>query len=118
MSPPCAVLHVRLRAFMDQQVHPANKEFIAHSQSNARWQPFPKMESLKVKARAQGLWNLWISKDLSKRFQKLLQESVLSQADRELLSGPGFSNVDYAHLAKVMGEVPWCSEVFNCRHCF
>ena len=48
-------------------------------------------------------------------FQKLLEQSELKQADRELLSGPGLCNVDDAHLAKVMGEVPWCSEIFNCR---
>ena len=74
------------------------------------------MEALKAAARAQGLWNLWISKDLSTCLQKLLEGAAeLAPAERRLLAGPGLSNVDYAHLAKVMGEVPWCSEVFNCR---
>ncbi|NJR43857.1 MAG: hypothetical protein HC767_15555 [Akkermansiaceae bacterium] len=76
------------------------------------------MEDLKSTARNEGLWNLWISEDLAKSFQKLLEESAeLSPAERQLLAGPGLSNVDYAHLAKVMGEVPWSSEVFNCRCC-
>jgi hypothetical protein len=118
MSAACAVLHVRLRAFVDTEIYPANKAFSAHAQSDSRWQPFPQMEALKSVARAQGLWNLWISQDLSKCLQKLLQGAAeLAPAEQELLAGAGLSNVDYAHLAKVMGEVPWCSEVFNCRYC-
>lgn len=118
MSAACAMLHVSLRAFVDQRIYPASKAFSTHAQSDVRWQPFPAMESLKSAARAEGLWNLWISKDLSTCFQKLLENSAeLAPVERKLLAGPGLSNLDYAHLAKVMGEVPWCSEVFNCR-CF
>jgi acyl-CoA dehydrogenase len=116
MTAACAVLHAKLRTFVDSAVYPLRGAFSEHAQSDSRWQSFPQMEALKSAARAEGLWNLWISKDLSKCLQKLLQDSVeLAPAERLLLAGPGLSNVDYAHLAKVMGEVPWCSEVFNCR---
>lgn len=116
MSTVCAALHDRLRAFVDRRIYPAHTAFSAHVHGNSRWQPFPAMEALKAVARAQGLWNLWISRDLSKCLQNLLEGTTeLIPAERKLLAGPGLSNVDYAHLAKVMGEVPWCSEVFNCR---
>ena len=54
------------------------------------------IEALKAKAKAAGLWNLFLP-------------------DRdEYGDGPGLSNLDYAPLAEEMGTVPWCSVVFNC----
>src|SRR3546814_11433078 len=58
-----------------------------------RWSAVPIVEDLKAKAKAEGLWNLFL-------------------AGSEF--GPGLSNLDYAPLAEFMGRVTWSSEIFNC----
>jgi acyl-CoA dehydrogenase len=82
---------------MAEQVYPAeaawHQELEANTRAGRRWQPLQVIEGLKPKARAAGLWNLF-----------------LPQSDR----GAGLSNADYAPLAEIMGRVPWSSEVFNC----
>lgn len=91
----CKDYLARLRAFMDAHVYPA--EAVYHAQLRGfgqnRWQVLPIIEELKVKARAAGLWNLF-----------------LPDSER----GAGLSNQDYAPLAEEMGRVVWASEVFNC----
>jgi acyl-CoA dehydrogenase len=84
----------RLQAFMDADIYP-NEETYWHQLNTAqdRWQPVPIVETLKPKARAAGLWNLFLAH--SKR-------------------GAGLSNLDYAHLCEIMGRVHWAPEVFNC----
>jgi len=87
-------LRRRVQAFMDEHVHP--NEATYHEQQDAatdRWRPVPIIEALKPKARAAGLWNLF------------LPESGY---------GAGLSNLEYAPLAEIMGRVQWSSEVFNC----
>jgi acyl-CoA dehydrogenase len=90
-------LQQRLSAFMEEQVYPAEARFEAEMQAfraaGNPWQPAPVMEELKVKARAAGLWNLF------------LPDSPL---------GAGLSNVDYAPLAEIMGRSGIGSEPFNC----
>jgi acyl-CoA dehydrogenase len=87
-------LRERLRAFMDAHVYP-NEATYAEQMAGApdRWQPVPIVETLKRKAREEGLWNLFLAH--SKR-------------------GFGLSNLEYAPLAEIMGRVQWASEVFNC----
>ncbi len=82
-----------LNQFMEQHVYPA--ETLYHEQLNAledRFSTVPLMEDLKAKAKAAGLWNLWLPKDHG-----------------------GLSNEYYAPLAEVMGRVLWSPEVFNCN---
>jgi acyl-CoA dehydrogenase len=90
-------LQERLQAFMAEHVLPAEprywQELEAHTQAGRRWTPLPVIEALKPKARAAGLWNLFLP-------------------DSEL--GAGLTNAEYAPLAEIMGRVPWSSEVFNC----
>ncbi|MCP2670922.1 acyl-CoA dehydrogenase family protein [Maricaulaceae bacterium EIL42A08] len=85
----------RVRAFMDAHVYPNEKTY--HDQlasfGENRWQVIPIIEELKAKAKAEGLWNLF-----------------LPDSDQ----GAGLSNQDYAPLAEEMGRVGWASEVFNC----
>ncbi len=59
----------------------------------ARWTPTRIVEELKPKARAAGLWNLFLP---------------------DSPHGAGLTNLEYAPLAEIMGRVPWASEVFNC----
>jgi acyl-CoA dehydrogenase len=90
-------LQARLTDFMAEHVYPAEvqywRELEAHTRNGQRWSPLPVIETLKPKARAAGLWNLF-----------------LPDSDR----GAGLTNQEYAPLAEIMGRVPWASEVFNC----
>jgi acyl-CoA dehydrogenase len=84
----------RLQAFMEAEIYP-NEEIYWDQLNGApdRWQPVPIVEALKPKARAAGLWNLFLAH--SKR-------------------GAGLTNLEYAPLCEVMGRVHWAPEVFNC----
>ena len=92
-----AALQARVSAFMAEHVYPAEpaywQELEANTAAGRRWTPLQTIEALKPKARAAGLWNLFLP-------------------DSEL--GAGLSNQEYAPLAELMGRVPWASEVFNC----
>lgn len=86
----------RLTAFMAEHVYPVEHERHAFTHDPANlWQPWPKLEALKDKARAAGLWNLFLPHEYG-RFS------------------PGLSNLEYAPLAEIMGRVPWSAEIFNC----
>jgi acyl-CoA dehydrogenase len=85
-------LRKQLEAFMMENIYPNEPVWEAQVQAN-RWQPIPVMEELKVKARAAGLWNLF-----------------LPDSDR----GAGLTNLEYATLCEVMGRSPRAPEVFNC----
>ena len=80
----------RLRSFMDEHIYPNETAFTAEINSGDRWQPSELIETLKAKAKAAGLWNLFLP-DVS-----------------------GLTNLEYAPLAEIMGRVVWASEVFNC----
>ena len=86
----------KLKQFMDDHVYPLEPDYLAwitnHENNWKRWAP---MEDLKVKAKAAGLWNLF-----------------LPQSYGDL--SPGLTNLEYATLAEEMGKVAWSSEVFNC----
>jgi acyl-CoA dehydrogenase len=82
----------RLGAFMDAHVYP--NERLYHEQVAAdRWGHPPILAELKAKARAAGLWNLFLP---------------------ESEHGAGLTNVEYAPLCEVMGRVHFSSQVFNC----
>ena len=87
-------LQRRLTAFMDEHVYPNEANYHRQISDGDRWQPAPIVEELKPKARAAGLWNLF------------LPESEY---------GAGLTNVEYAPLCEIMGRVPGLGpEVFNC----
>jgi acyl-CoA dehydrogenase len=84
----------KLRDFMDANIYPNEEEM--HRQHDAlgdRWQVPPLLEDLKKKARAAGLWNLFLP---------------------ESKHGAGLTNLEYAFLCEEMGKVDFASEVFNC----
>jgi acyl-CoA dehydrogenase len=86
-------LRERLIAFFDQHVVPNEARFHEQVERN-RWQVPAVVEELKERARAQGLWNLF-----------------LPESDR----GAGLTNLEYAPLCEVMGRSPgFGPEVFNC----
>jgi len=86
-------LQRRVQGFMEEHVYPNEGTFLWQIAEGDRWQPTCIVEELKVKARAQGLWNLF------------LPESEY---------GAGLTNLEYAPLAEIMGRSPFGSEVFNC----
>ncbi len=96
-SPRTQALRERVDAFMQEHVFPAEArwwaELEANTQAGKRWSPLAVIEELKPKAKAAGLWNLF-----------------LPESER----GAGLSNQEYAPQAELMGRVPWASEVFNC----
>ncbi len=104
-SPRTRDLQAQVLRFMDEHIYPAEAEYLAEIEANTaagkRWTPLQVIEKLKPKARALGLWNLF------------LPPSADGTA-REPEHGPGLSNQDYGPLAEIMGRVPWASEVFNC----
>ena len=82
----------RLRAFMDEHVYPNESRFEQEIQRN-RWQPSRVIEELKPKARAAGLWNLFLPNDAG---------------------GAGLTNLEYAPLCETMGRSAMAPEIFNC----
>ncbi len=87
-------LQARLKAFMDTHVYPNEGRFSSELKAPGdRWRVLPLIEELKAKARAEGLWNLF-----------------LPESDR----GAGLTNLEYAPLCEIMGRVPFAPEVFNC----
>src|SRR5882757_8318489 len=82
-----------LNAFMDEHIYPNEKRYFAEMGAPDRWENHGLVEGLKPKAKAAGLWNLFLP---------------------DSKHGAGFSNVDYAPLCEVMGRVHFAPEVFNC----
>jgi acyl-CoA dehydrogenase len=82
----------QVTAFMDAHVYPREREVAEHSE-RAPWTVAPAIEELKRRARAKGLWNLFLP-------------------DSE--HGAGLSNLEYAPLCEVMGRSLIGPEVFNC----
>ena len=86
-------LMARVGAFMDEHVYPNEKRFYREVAEGDRWAPVALIEELKAKAKAQGLWNLFLP---------------------ESKSGAGLTNAEYAPLCELMGRVIWSPEAFNC----
>ena len=91
-SPKVNDLQKRLQAFMDEHIYPKEQRFHEEVERD-RWKPTKAIEELKPKARAAGLWNLFLPND-----------------DQ----GAGLTNLEYAPLCEIMGRSHWAPEVFNC----
>jgi len=85
-------LQRRLLAFMDEFIYPNERRF-EEEVARERWKPTRVIEELKPKARAAGLWNLFLP-------------------DSE--HGAGLTNLEYAPLCEIMGRSFMAPEVFNC----
>jgi acyl-CoA dehydrogenase len=83
----------RLGAFMDEHVYPNEERFYSQVKDGDRWEDPPLLQELKGKARAAGLWNLFLP---------------------DSTHGAGLNNLEYAPLSEMMGRVRFASEVFNC----
>jgi len=85
-------LQGRLQAFLDEHIYPNEQRFYDEIEQN-RWKPTRIIEELKPRARAAGLWNLFLP-------------------DSE--EGAGLTNLEYAPLCEMMGRSVLAPEVFNC----
>ncbi len=85
-------LQHRLQAFLDEHIYPNEQRFYDEIEQN-RWSPTRIIEELKPRARAAGLWNLFLP-------------------DSE--HGAVLSNLEYAPLCEMMGRSVMAPEVFNC----
>ncbi len=93
-SAATAGLLTRLNAFMDEHVYPNEQRYASEVETGDRWQIPALVDELKARAKAQGLWNLFLPKSSAR--------------------GAGLTNLEYAPLCEVMGRVPWAPELFNC----
>jgi acyl-CoA dehydrogenase len=85
-------LERRVQAFMDEHIYPNEQRY--HDEiARDRWKPVRIIEELKPKARAAGLWNLFLPNDEH---------------------GAGLTNLEYAPLCEMMGRSEMAPEVFNC----
>lgn len=84
----------RVSRFMEENVLPVEDE-MHHQVAENPWSTPPLMEELKAKAKAEGLWNLFLPVAYGKY-------------------SAGLTNLEYAPLAEIMGQVIWAPEVFNC----
>lgn len=98
-TPRAADLRARLLRFMDEHIYPNEAEFQRQVNTGDRWAHVQLIEDLKPRARAEGLWNLFLppASDPGGQF------------------GPGLTNLEYAGLCEIMGRVWWAPEVFNCN---
>lgn len=87
-------LRGRISDFMDRYIFPNERTYRDQIIASGNPHHDPEiLDELKAKARAEGLWNLFLP-------------------DHEF--GAGLTNLEYAPLAEIMGRVGWASEVFNC----
>src|SRR5258705_1930424 len=85
-------LQGRVRAFLQEYVYPNERRYPDEIERN-RWTPTRVVEELKPKARAAGLWNLFLPNDEH---------------------GAGLTNLEYAPLCETMGRSVMAPEIFNC----
>ena len=115
-SPRTQELQARVSAFMAEHIYPAEPRYFAEIEANSRagkrWTPLQLIEELKPKARAAGLWNLFLPPSAEGAHTHARAEGSTAKKDAEFSFG--LSNQDYAPLAEIMGAVPWSPEVFNC----
>jgi acyl-CoA dehydrogenase len=94
MSDKAKEIQARLLDFATRECGPAEAIFAQQQkQSSDRWLPVPVVEELKKKAKARGLWNLFLP---------------------ESKNGAGLTNLEYAPLCEIMGHYPLAGEATNC----
>lgn len=94
----------RVRQFIENHVRPRHKDYKAEQASGGRWKVLQVVEEEKARAKAQGIWNLFMPP----------QSGRTHVDDTFEFDGPGLSNLEYALCAEEMGRMGWASEVFNC----
>ena len=92
-TPKVLAWQEKLQDFMAEHIYPNEARYYQEAEQLGPWQVYPIVEELKPRARAVGLWNLF------------LPESEF---------GAGLTNLEYAPLCEIMGRSHLAPEVFNC----
>ena len=92
-TPKVRDLAQRINAFMDEHVYPNERRYFDDAEKLGPWKTYPVVEELKPKARAAGLWNLFVP---AKHHDG------------------GLTNFEYAPLCEIMGRSLLAPECFNC----
>jgi acyl-CoA dehydrogenase len=103
-SPRQKELIGKVTAFMEQHVYPAVPTYEQQHEEGERWKVIPVLEELKAKAKASGLWNMFMPPS----------SGHPPVEDTFRFEGLTCSNLEYALIAEIMGRVGFASEVFNC----
>ena len=102
-TPRMKEMQERLRTFMDEHIYPNEARYEQEVSTGERWKVIEVIEELKPKARAAGLWNMFVPPTHG-------GEPV----HHFHFDGTPLTNLEYAPLAEEMGRAGWSSEVFNC----
>jgi acyl-CoA dehydrogenase len=94
----------RVRSHMAANVFPRAQDYYAQQAQGERWKVLPVVEEEKARAKAAGIWNLFMPPTSGR----------VHVDDSFEFEGPGLTNLEYALCAEEMGRIGWGSEVFNC----
>ncbi|MBU6372917.1 MAG: acyl-CoA dehydrogenase family protein [Alphaproteobacteria bacterium] len=94
----------RVQRFMDEHIVPAIPIYEKQDKEGDRWKVIQIVEDLKKKAKAEGLWNMFMPPHAGHP----------NLDDTFEFEGPKLSNVTYSAIAELLGRVGFASEVFNC----
>ena len=94
----------RVRDFIAREIAPRDAEYHAQEQEGERWKVIPVIEDVKKRARAAGLWNLFMPPASGR----------VPVDDSFAFEGEQLTNLEYALCAEEMGRIGWASECFNC----
>ncbi len=94
----------RVRDFIESHVRPNDALYHEQQLEGGRWKVLPVIEEAKAKAKAAGIWNLFMPPSSGRP----------NVDDSVAFEGPGLTNLEYALCAEEMGRLEWASEVFNC----
>jgi len=94
----------RVQEFMAQHVAPRQQDYHDQQAQGSRWKVLQVIEDEKARAKAAGIWNLFMPPTSGR----------VHVDDTFEFDGPGLTNLEYALCAEEMGRIGWGSEVFNC----
>jgi acyl-CoA dehydrogenase len=94
----------RVQEFMAQHVAPRQQDYYDQQAQGSRWKILQVIEDEKARAKAAGIWNLFMPPTSGR----------VHVDDTFEFDGPGLTNLEYALCAEEMGRIGWGSEVFNC----
>jgi acyl-CoA dehydrogenase len=94
----------RVRAFIDAEIHPRQADYDEQAHHGERWKVIRVIEEVKERAKAAGLWNLFMPP----------HSGQAHVDDSFAFEGTQLTNLEYALCAEEMGRVGWASECFNC----
>ena len=94
----------RVRDFIAAEIAPRHNEYLEQCKTGDRWKVIPVIEEVKAKAKAAGLWNLFMPP----------HSGQTHVDDSFVFEGTQLTNLEYALCAEEMGKVSWAAECFNC----